>query len=358
MSNGAVVWITGPPASGKSTLAARLHQALARDHPACCVLDGDAVRTAIVPPHGYAPAERDAFYETLARLAALLARQGLVVIVAATSHRRAHREQARAHAPQLIEVYVRVPLEECERRDPKGLYAAARAGALSGLPGADVTYEAPTVPEVIARGGDDTEAVAQILDKVHERSRQGPVEDASARRTEPCARGDGDDGSLPAAMSTTMFPTEVAGLVAGLPAFADLDAAERAAVADLARVEHVPAGTTLFRESDPADDLRFIVEGRVSLGMRFGGRGEVIILSLGPGELLGWSALLGGSWTATARAVERSTLVRLPGAELAALCEREHDIGYGLMKRLFTAMAWRLHDTRLQLLDMFGKEPC
>jgi CRP-like cAMP-binding protein len=84
----------------------------------------------------------------------------------------------------------------------------------------------------------------------------------------------------------------------------------------------------------------------------------VIILSLGPGELVGWTALLGGTWTATARAVERSTLLRLPGVELWALCEREHDIGYAIMKRLFAAMALRLHDTRLQLLDMFGKEPC
>jgi CRP-like cAMP-binding protein len=166
-----------------------------------------------------------------------------------------------------------------------------------------------------------------------------------------------DRDQLPAGMSAAMPPDEVAGLIAGLPAFADLDDAERAAIAALARAEHVPAGTTLFRESDPADDVRFVVEGRISLGMRFGGRGEVIILSLGPGDLVGWTALLGGDWTATARAVERSTLVRLPGAELLALCEREHDIGYELMKRLFAAMARRLHDTRLQLLDMFGKEP-
>lgn len=151
--------------------------------------------------------------------------------------------------------------------------------------------------------------------------------------------------------------TDVAGLIASVPAFADLDDAERAAVAALARVEQAPAGTTLFRESEPADDLRFIVEGRVSLGMRFGGRGEIVVLSLGPGELVGWTALLGGSWTATARAVLPSTLVRLPGAELSALCEREHHIGYALMKRLFAAMALRLHDTRVQLLDMFGKDP-
>jgi CRP-like cAMP-binding protein len=153
-----------------------------------------------------------------------------------------------------------------------------------------------------------------------------------------------------------MTAADVAGLIARLPAFADLDDAERAAIAALTRVEQVPAGTTLFRESDPADDLRFILEGHISLGMRFGGRGEVIILSLGPGDLVGWTAMLGGTWTATARATERSTLLRLPGVELLALCEREHDIGYGLMKRLFAAMALRLHDTRLQLLDMFGKE--
>jgi CRP-like cAMP-binding protein len=122
-------------------------------------------------------------------------------------------------------------------------------------------------------------------------------------------------------------------------------------------VEAIPAGTTIFRESQPAEDFRFLVNGRVSLGMRFGGRGEVIVLSLGPGDLVGWTALLGGTWTATARAVEPSTLVRVPGAALSALCEREHDIGYAFMKHLFAAMALRLHDTRLQLLDMFGKEP-
>lgn len=155
-----------------------------------------------------------------------------------------------------------------------------------------------------------------------------------------------------------MSAADVAGLCARLPAFADLDDAARATVAALARVEQVPVGTTLFRESDPADDLRFILEGQISLGMRFGGRGEVVVLSLGPGELVGWTALLGGTWTATARAATRSTLLRLPGAELSALCESEHDIGYAIMKRLFAAMARRLHDTRLQLLDMFGKEPC
>lgn len=158
--------------------------------------------------------------------------------------------------------------------------------------------------------------------------------------------------------SMAMPLADVAGLLARLPAFADLDDSERASVAALTRVEQVPAGTTLFRESAPADDLRFIVEGRISLGMRFGGRGEVLVLSLGPGDLVGWTAVLGGTWTATARAVERSTLLRLSGAALSELCEREHDVGYRLMKHMSAALGKRLHDTRLQLLDMFGKEPC
>ncbi len=149
---------------------------------------------------------------------------------------------------------------------------------------------------------------------------------------------------------------DVAGLIARLPAFADLADRGRAAVAALARVEQVPAGTTLFRESDPADDLRFLLEGHLTLGIRVGGRGEVIVLSLGPGDIVGWTALLGGAWTATARAVAPSALLRLPGAGLAALCERDHDLGYALMKRLFAATALRLHDTRLQLLDMFARE--
>jgi CRP-like cAMP-binding protein len=152
--------------------------------------------------------------------------------------------------------------------------------------------------------------------------------------------------------------TDVAGLIARLSAFADLGGAGRAALATIAREEQVPAGATLFRESEPADDLRFVVEGHVSLAMRFGGRGEVVVLTLGHGDVLGWTALLGGSWTATARAVEKTTLLRFAGPELSALCERDHDVGYGLMKRLFAAMALRLHDTRLQLLDMFGREPC
>ncbi len=160
---GVVVWITGLPSSGKSTLAARLRERLAAAGRPCVLLDGDAVREALVPRPGYAAAERDAFYATMARLAAMLSAQGLVVMVAATAPRRAHREEARRMAPRFLEVFVEVPAEECARRDAKGLWAKARAGAAPDLPGAGASYEPPRAPDVTARGGDDAEAVERIL---------------------------------------------------------------------------------------------------------------------------------------------------------------------------------------------------
>ncbi|HEU4382692.1 MAG TPA: adenylyl-sulfate kinase [Anaeromyxobacteraceae bacterium] len=160
---GAVVWLTGLPASGKSTLAARLADRLRAQGRAAVVLDSDAVRRTLVPAPGYSPAERDAFYETLARLSALVARQGLAVLVAATAPRRAHRAAARALAPRFVEVFVDVPAEECARRDPKGLWARARAGEAPTLPGAGAAYEPPEAPEVRASGGEDSAALEAVL---------------------------------------------------------------------------------------------------------------------------------------------------------------------------------------------------
>jgi adenylylsulfate kinase len=160
---GSVVWLTGRPSSGKSTLARRLLEELrARRRPAC-VLDGDAVREALVPRPGYDDGARDAFYATLANLAALLAGQGLVVIVPATAHRRSYRERARSVAPRFIEVYVDTAPEEAARRDSKGLYAAAESGQVQDLPGADLVYEPPESADVRASGGKDPEAVERIL---------------------------------------------------------------------------------------------------------------------------------------------------------------------------------------------------
>ncbi|MFT3774232.1 MAG: adenylyl-sulfate kinase [Minicystis sp.] len=163
MSTGTVVWITGLPSSGKSTLAAQLARRLGERGRAACTLDGDEVRKVLVPAPGYTPEARDAFYATLAGLAALLAAQGLVVIVPATAHRAAYRAEARRMAPAFVEVHVAVDAEECRRRDAKGLYAATGEGRAAGLPGADLAYEPPGSPDVIAQGGHDEEAIAAVL---------------------------------------------------------------------------------------------------------------------------------------------------------------------------------------------------
>jgi adenylylsulfate kinase len=161
---GAVVWFTGKPSSGKSTLARAAQRALEDRGARVCLLDGDELRDVLVPKPGYDPAARDAFYATLANLASLLARQGLTVLVAATAHARSHRDRARALAPRFVEVYVAVPEAELHRRDSKGLYAAVREGRLTGVPGADVPYEAPSAPELTATGGRDEHAIAQLLE--------------------------------------------------------------------------------------------------------------------------------------------------------------------------------------------------
>lgn len=160
---GVVVWLTGLPSSGKSTLAALVARCLRAAGRHACVLDGDEVRAALVPAPGYAPDARDAFYATLARLAALLAGQGFVVLVPATAHRAAYRAEARRRAPAFVEVFVDADPAECRRRDAKGLYAATQRGAATGLPGADLAYEPPTAPDVVAHGGQDEAAVAEIL---------------------------------------------------------------------------------------------------------------------------------------------------------------------------------------------------
>lgn len=157
--NGIVVWLCGRPASGKSTLARRVARRLSRP---CVLLDGDEVRAAVVPAHGYSPEERDHFYTTLANLAKLISDQGFVVLVPATAHRRAYRAHARAQSRRFLEVYVATPSKECELRDPKGLYRAARLGAVPNLPGCSLEYEEPAAADVTANGGHDDAAVERI----------------------------------------------------------------------------------------------------------------------------------------------------------------------------------------------------
>jgi adenylylsulfate kinase len=168
-----VIWITGLPSAGKSSLARSIRSALVERDVPSCLLDGDELRNALVPSPGYDDEDRVAFYTTLANLAVLVAKQGIVALVPATANRRAYRDYARAAADRFIEVFVNTPVAECARRDAKGLYAKAGTGEVRRLPGLGAEYEPPLRPDVVAADGFDERAVTRIVDAIGPRPARG-----------------------------------------------------------------------------------------------------------------------------------------------------------------------------------------
>jgi adenylylsulfate kinase len=140
----AVIWLTGLPASGKTTLATRVVSELSKrvkiEH-----LDGDSIRR-LFPNAGFSRADRDEHVKRVAHLASRLEAHGIFVVVSLVSPYADARNAARAMCKRFIEVYVATPLAECQRRDPKGLYARARRGEISGFTGVDDPYEPPEQP--------------------------------------------------------------------------------------------------------------------------------------------------------------------------------------------------------------------
>lgn len=149
------VWLTGLPASGKSTIARALSALLAARGVRVVVLESDDVRRLFTPKPRYDAPERDRFYGALADLARLLAGDGVPVLVAATANFRAYRDRARAGIPRFLEVFVDCPLPVCRARDPKGIYHRADAGSAPNVPGVSATYEPPLRPEVVVDGARD-----------------------------------------------------------------------------------------------------------------------------------------------------------------------------------------------------------
>lgn len=143
----AVVWLTGLPGAGKSTIAtaltARLTDRGARVEP----LDGDAIRE-VFPATGFTRPERDAHVRRVGYLASRLEAHGVIVVASLVSPYRDSRDFVRGLCRRFIEVHVATPLDECERRDPKGHYRRARAGALPNFTGVDDPYEPPPAPEI------------------------------------------------------------------------------------------------------------------------------------------------------------------------------------------------------------------
>jgi adenylylsulfate kinase len=162
--NAFAIWVTGLPASGKSTLVAALKTQLAYRGIDVAVLESDVLRQILtVHPH-YDEEEREAFYRQMVYIGALLAQHGVPVIFDATANRRAYREQARSQIPRFLEVYVNSPLEVCIARDPKGIYRKAREGKAESVPGLQSIYEPPENPDVVVDGSRElAEAAARRI---------------------------------------------------------------------------------------------------------------------------------------------------------------------------------------------------
>jgi bifunctional enzyme CysN/CysC len=165
---GATIWMTGLPGSGKSTIASGVEAHLLAAGRSAYILDGDNLRHGLNGDLGFSAQDRTENVRRTAEVSALLADAGVVVLVALVSPYRADRDAARAvHEARglaFLEIHVATPLEECERRDPKGLYARARAGEISGLTGVDDPYEPPQSPDVVVGAGESLdEAVGLVL---------------------------------------------------------------------------------------------------------------------------------------------------------------------------------------------------
>lgn len=141
--SGWAVWITGLPASGKSTAGKALKENLSQIGVRTQILESDVVRKKITPCPTYSPEERENFYNTLVYIGMLLTQNGVNVIFDATANRRRWRRAARTNIKKYLEVYIRCSMEVCMKRDPKGLYRKAATGEASHVPGVQEEYEEP-----------------------------------------------------------------------------------------------------------------------------------------------------------------------------------------------------------------------
>jgi bifunctional enzyme CysN/CysC len=169
-SRGAVVWLTGLSGSGKSTVAFAVERQLVTGRQPAVVLDGDNLRHGLNADLGFTEDDRRENIRRVAEVAVLFAESGVVALVPLISPYRSSRDAARAVAGvasvPFIEVFVDTPIEECERRDPKGLYAKARAGEIKGFTGIDDPYEAPLAAEVVLAGGDVALQASLVIAKL------------------------------------------------------------------------------------------------------------------------------------------------------------------------------------------------
>ena len=166
----AVLWFTGLSGSGKSTIASRVQQELKRRGVEVEYIDGDALRE-FFPNTGFTRAEREEHLRRTGYMASRLAAHGVAVVASFVSPYRDSRDFVRSLCPEFVEIYVATPLEDCERRDVKGLYTRARRGEISNFTGIDDPYEPPEHPELIldTRILNVDQCVAKVLERYGDR---------------------------------------------------------------------------------------------------------------------------------------------------------------------------------------------
>jgi adenylylsulfate kinase len=161
------LWLTGRPASGKSSITRELTRTLEQCGASVVVLESDEMRNILTPEPSYTEEERDGFYRALALIGALITKNGVNVIFDATANKRTYRDQARKLIKRFAEIYVECPLSVCMERDPKGIYAMADARQSTTVPGLQTAYEPPVAPELILNGQlPPADNAAVIIDKL------------------------------------------------------------------------------------------------------------------------------------------------------------------------------------------------
>lgn len=167
---GVTVWFTGLSGSGKTTISEAVARSLLERNCKVELLDGDIIRTNLSKGLGFSKEDRDVNIRRIGFVANLLSRNGVIAITAAISPYRAVRDEVRAAIANFVEIYVNAPLEVCESRDVKGMYAKARAGEIKGFTGIDDPYEPPLNAEVVCYTDQETvaESVAKVIAKLEQ----------------------------------------------------------------------------------------------------------------------------------------------------------------------------------------------
>jgi adenylyl-sulfate kinase len=188
-SRGATIWLTGLPSSGKSTIGAAIEECLVERGMHAYLLDGDNMRHGICGDLGFSQADREANIRRVGDVACLFADSGSIAVVALVSPyeaiRREVRERHEGDGLQFLEVFVNTPVDVCASRDPKGLYARASAGELSGLTGVDDPYEPPSDPDLEITPAYGVRAAADaVLELIVPQPHESPLEQARNDRQE------------------------------------------------------------------------------------------------------------------------------------------------------------------------------